>query len=645
MVPEIWIYGHWLSCNLGDRYQARGVAKHLSHFVDISKLVFVNFSKDIKPMSIELEGVNYVVYGPEDVKDRSPKLIILLTGSIDYMTKFIPWIKNQLIKDTLQEVIIWGGFGHGRKDGLHRDGLDLFFHPKVTFWSRCWRDADMYQEWFDRPSRLGGDPLAFWVLNDTSQETSPLYDNIVIPSIYSWRYHPEIWEEMMNKADRVISIDNVADYKLKDIVPRLEFINDPSKLIPILRQSKHIISGRLHGGLLAALINVPTTMVITDDAEPGQGTYKFEAVARTGCGQEKPLCQSLCAKNLSFPLPIIQENNYSQEYLDLTSESLSLLTNKVKELFPRYRIAILAWYNTPLDQIKVAIEEFSRYGHQVISVDADTLLRLFSQDKREDEPDIILIWNRHQVENVLPKIRHQFNGKIILFNWDDPHAVRRSDLLNHVKGLDHVFSTCRSTEKMYLDHGATTWTYLPPFYSNKWHYQEIETKYSHDVALVCTNFYKDKQEFSGQLISRYDLVKALDSDPEINFGLYGPKSFRDEFPRSYRGQINYADNHKVFASSKINLSTHVEDGIGYTNERCITILGSGGLLLVDPINDWQNLFGLGCLVMKSCNVDEVVVQIKEILSNYSSYEETKKLGLDIVKKYEIKKWVKTILDE
>ncbi len=641
MEPEIWIYGHWLSCNMGDRFQARGVAKYLSLSMDISKLVFVNFSKDTKPMSVELNGVKYPVYGPEDVKDRSPRLIILVTGSIDYMAKFIPWIKNQLDKDSLDEVIIWGGFGHGRKGKAHRDGLDLFLHPKITFWSRSWRDADMFQEWFGRPSRLAGDPMAFWVLNDNSSDKTIEYENIVIPSIYAWRYHPEVWEEMMKKADRVISIDNVADYKLKASVPQIEFINDPTKLIPILHKTKNVISGRLHGGLLSALMDIPTAMVVTDDAAPGEGTYKFEAVARTGCGPNKPLCAAPCAKDLSLPLALPSEKTYSREYLDYTAESLLIIKDKVKRLYQHHRIAILAWYDTPLDQIKVAIEEFERQGHQAISVDAVSVFTTLNTF----QPDVILIWNRHQGVAILPQLRSLFKGKIIFFNWDDPHAVLRSDLLEHIDGLiDHVFSTCRSTEKMYLEHGAGGWTYLPPFYSKKWHYPEVDEKYQHDVAMVCTNFYKNPSEFPGQLISRYDLIKALNDDPEISFGLYGPESFRAEFPHSYCGQINYADNHKVFASSKINISTHVENGDGYTNERCITILGSGGLLLVDPIQGWQELFGDGCVVMRSCDAKDVISQIKEILSTYHpAHDIIKQHGSNIVKKYEVKEWAKAIL--
>lgn len=344
---EIWIYGHWLSCNLGDRYQARGIIKYLCRFFEVTRFTFVNFFDDTTKMSIRLDNQTYPVYGPNEVKDNKPRLIILPSGSVTYQVNWISLLVHQLESNpSLKEIIIWGGFGHGKReeDPIFRQGLSLLAHPKVTFWSRSWRDAQLYHDWFEKESRLAGDPMAYWILEEqiiTEKEEN--YSVLVIPSIYAWRYNPPTWERLIMQADRVVAIDTVADRQLKQLFPHLELINSVEELIPLLKQVKLVISGRLHGGLLSALLNIPTIMVITDDAPPGQGTFKFEAVARTGCGQDEPLCHALSSKDISTfpdlllpspsPSPSLPNVPFSREkYLSLTQESLSLLVVKIKEL-------------------------------------------------------------------------------------------------------------------------------------------------------------------------------------------------------------------------------------------------------------------------------------------------------------------------
>lgn len=333
---EIWIYGHWLSCNLGDRYQARGIINYLSRFFEMTRFTFVNFFDDTTKMFVYLDGKNYPVYGPSEIKDNKPRLIILPSGSVTYQVNWISLLVHQLETNSfLQEIIIWGGFGHGKReeDPIFRQGLSLLTHPKVTFWSRSWRDAQLYHDWFDKESRLAGDPMAYWILKEHINPEQEKNIILVIPSIYAWRYNPSFWERLITQADRIIAIDTVADRQLKQLFPHLEFINTVEDLLPIMKQAKLVISGRLHGGLLSALLNIPTIMVITDDAQPGQGTFKFEAVARTGCGQDKPLCYALPSKEISFPLTLERYPSFSsEEYLSLTGESLSLLIAKIKEL-------------------------------------------------------------------------------------------------------------------------------------------------------------------------------------------------------------------------------------------------------------------------------------------------------------------------
>lgn len=81
--------------------------------------------------------------------------------------------------------------------------------------------------------------------------------------------------------------------------------------------------------------------------------------------------------------------------------------------------------------------------------------------------------------------------------------------------------------------------------------------------------------------------------------------------------LPYNMNSKKFSRARINLCTHVTSkGCGYLNERTITILGSGGLLFVDPVCDIQkNLTnGVECILMESNDPTLILQQIKEILA-------------------------------
>jgi spore maturation protein CgeB len=66
----------------------------------------------------------------------------------------------------------------------------------------------------------------------------------------------------------------------------------------------------------------------------------------------------------------------------------------------------------------------------------------------------------------------------------------------------------------------------------------------------------------------------------------------------------------------------------YINERVCQILGSGGLLFLDHVKDIDKVLNTAedCVIM-SWDLDQVVNQIKEILENYSNYEQKKLNGL------------------
>lgn len=327
MSYPVWIYGHWMSENMGDRYQPRGIAEYLSQFCDISKILFVNFFSDTTPMEVTIGNKTYPVVSPEVATQYQVRLIILTTGSIDRTMSYIQWLPKYLKQETLQSVIIWGGFSHVTTPDEFKVGLECLSHPKVTFWARSYNDLNLYQEMYPQEKAyLGGDPMIYWIYKKSSGGEWKIIPNpngsrVIIISIHAYERYPEIWERLIQPKDRLIAIDLTADDPLGDLFPQLVFISSPDSFLELLEGSREVISSRLHGGLLAVLAGIPTTLINIDDAPPGQGSFKFEAVATSGSGERQPLCQVISIRHLDAMNPKVYLRNI-RSYLFLTSLSL-----------------------------------------------------------------------------------------------------------------------------------------------------------------------------------------------------------------------------------------------------------------------------------------------------------------------------------
>ena len=333
-MAKVWLYGHWLSENLGDRYQPRAIAEYIVRYVDLSFITFVNFFPDDKPMSIELCGKEWPVFSPEEVylNQPSPELIILVTGSIDRTMSYIPWL-SRFLETSGIEIIVWGGFAHVSSPEEFREGLEVLGDRRITFWARSWLDLDMYQKMFPiGRCELSGDPMAIWAFN-RDIKINPAGPRVIIVSIHAWKYHPEIWSSLIQKGDILLSIDPYDDAPLKREYPHLKIIRTPEDLFAALQGCSQVISGRLHGGLLSALAKVPTTLVIIDDALSGKGSFKFEAVGTSGSGQNRELCQVVLSKDLGCTLlPPEVKTEACEDYFILTIESMGRILSNLRRL-------------------------------------------------------------------------------------------------------------------------------------------------------------------------------------------------------------------------------------------------------------------------------------------------------------------------
>lgn len=248
-------------------------------------------------------------------------------------------------------------------------------------------------------------------------------------------------------------------------------------------------------------------------------------------------------------------------------------------------------------------------------------------------PIFILIWNRH---TDIKAVRDVYSGRIKLFNWDDPWTTINNELCN-IDCIDDVYS-CSDTKEYYLSHGAKTWTYLAPFYNPEIHYPDFDAHYKCDVSFVCTNLYLD---LPVNKVDRSELIMALSREKDITFHLYGPHSISFISPENYRGPIDYTENRKIFTSSKVNISLHIVKGRRYINERCIDILASGGLLLVDANDGMEEMLPNSFVPMLD-TVPEILEQIKTLIKADTS--PIVKNGLQTVQRFSLNNWVDAILE-
>lgn len=257
------------------------------------------------------------------------------------------------------------------------------------------------------------------------------------------------------------------------------------------------------------------------------------------------------------------------------------------------------------------------------------------------KPDVVLWWNFNIDEKFLIMSR-KYNTVNIFYTWDDPFwsDMRPDD--NIFQYIDIVFTCCNRAKEYYVRNGCTDVIYLPPGFSIQSHKPIEITNYECDISLICTNLY-DKEPYIGKCINRKQLLDTIISDSNINLHIYGPSFLSEIYPNNYKGYISFHQTHVIYNKSRINLNTHVrQNGDMYINERTTQILGSRGLLMIDNIGGFNKIFtnDVHCVIMEENNI---VNQIKYILTNYNNYDKIKEAGYQLaLEKYTWDSWARTI---
>lgn len=194
-------------------------------------------------------------------------------------------------------------------------------------------------------------------------------------------------------------------------------------------------------------------------------------------------------------------------------------------------------------------------------------------------------------------IKHYFfNWDFLLYNYKKYNSDIWKERVNTKKLcyclMNHVF-TCYEKEIEVFDKLINI-SYAYPGFDKEISYYLPNDEYKCDISIVCTNLYKNNNEFPDEAtnITRYEIVdKLYEHRDKIKFHIYGYENLKEQYPECYRGFIKYQQCNKVFSNSKINLSIHPivnelfteNSEYEYFSERVPQILGCKGLLVTNSL--------------------------------------------------------------
>jgi len=266
------------------------------------------------------------------------------------------------------------------------------------------------------------------------------------------------------------------------------------------------------------------------------------------------------------------------------------------------------------------------------------------------DDDIILWWRAETLNGFeFRQLREAIKGKFIMFSWDDPlQWEKHPEMPEKSSILDAAFSCCFNSVSKYERSGCKAF-YTPPGFDPSIHYPEEDDNYKCDISIVCTHLYEGTSVTRYPHLSRKLLLDSIiEMAPNLDLRIYGTEEFKNIYGERYKGWISFNESRKVFYNSKINICTHIRpDGEMYINERVCQILGSGGLLFVDPVKGLNKALGerTEYIPIDFSSSGKFVSQIKDILSNYEPYWQIRKNGLwKAIHKFTWRHWAKKICD-
>lgn len=327
------IFAHFLSCNIGDRFQALYMY-HLLSQIPSSDLRAVNFV-EFEPSPLKTPFYeHWWIYSPtyfyllESSDQPAIETAIILTGSMDKYCHYIQYIERLLSQ--CHQIIIWGGFTRSHQPlHLFIKGLEFLHAPNVHYYARSERDLMLYKQIGGTQGTLAGDPLAPLALltpcslHINNDILSPMNQRrrhewqgriLFILSQYAWKKHSHVVKHLQSYIQEcngdIIGMDTYTD---QNITP--ECIAEIEVFLTRLQQAKLVLTTRLHGAILAAMLHIPTLLIDISNDLDGLGTFKFKAIGLHACGFQQGLTATIDMKDVEILMKIGQWDSYLEQVI------------------------------------------------------------------------------------------------------------------------------------------------------------------------------------------------------------------------------------------------------------------------------------------------------------------------------------------
>lgn len=305
----------------------------------------------------------------------------------------------------------------------------------------------------------------------------------------------------------------------------------------------------------------------------------------------------------------------------------------IKECFEEYNYKVCSY---PLFRYAYdSYDKISNYNEHLI------------KEIEVENPNIILWWFLDVPDDVFTQIKGKFpNIYYILYNNDETVNMS-AELLKKAKIFDLIVSPTKENIIKYKVYSKVeTILYNPAGFDPVFFYPFTDIiDYDCDISMYCNNLCLDIDYYNDQYINKIELIQNLVTYCKNNnkiFKLYGIYIIKEYFPEHYCGDITYIKFNEVYNKSRINICTHnFHNNSMYLNENVFSILGSGGLLLIDPVKDLSKILKNNehCIYLDKC---DYINQIDNILNNYEQYNEIKKEGYELSRNFTWKNWVSKI---
>lgn len=270
----------------------------------------------------------------------------------------------------------------------------------------------------------------------------------------------------------------------------------------------------------------------------------------------------------------------------------------------------------------------------------------------EKKPDIILWWFIDVNIAVFKKIIEKYsNIYFIIYNSDDPINLS-NDIFQKCSLFNLILTPCDESRHLYKLFCKKDTLFLPFGYDENVFFPLSEKyivsnkeKYQSDISIYSSNLFLDKNLYPDQQFYFINFLSSLSQyakNKNIILKLYGSHILNEYFPEYYAGDPLLEKLNLIFNLSKINIVTHPSIKMSLPlNKNLFSILGAGGLLLVDNFKNLSKILldGKNCIVID----DNYIDKIDHILNNYQTYQHIRKNTIDVSQNYTWTEWVKKII--